>query len=170
MAHCSCINGHLLWDGDGKSSYLMYRFHFFKDFIHKHPNFLLGVGDYTEIYDCFDLTGNEKEELDCWYCHECQSIIIFNYNATIRYDYVLGHQSKDLNETDFASYEKFAILNENELILFQNFYIGLSPYQAICSYSFQFIAYLNEDKTQLFIKSNQLNKIYTYNLYQELHF
>ena len=30
MAHCTCINGHLMWNGDGKQIYLPYRLNFFK--------------------------------------------------------------------------------------------------------------------------------------------
>ena len=33
MAHCTCINGHLMWNGDGKQIYLPYRLNFFKQVV-----------------------------------------------------------------------------------------------------------------------------------------
>ena len=62
MAHCTCINGHLMWNGDGKQIYLPYRLNFLNNLqiiIH-----LLSY-QHNEIYDCNDISENEVEEYDC---------------------------------------------------------------------------------------------------------
>ena len=65
MAKCLCINGHTMWDGNGKPTYYAFRFNFFKKFSNQNPSFLLNSADYTEIYDCYDIPDNKKEEFDC---------------------------------------------------------------------------------------------------------
>lgn len=58
MAHCTCINGHLMWNGDGKQIYLPYRLNFFKQFTDNNPSFILNSNQHNEIYDCYDISEN----------------------------------------------------------------------------------------------------------------
>lgn len=63
MAHCTCINGHLMWNGDGTQIYLPYRLNFFKQFTDKNPSFILNSDQYNEIYDCYDVVKMQSKNM-----------------------------------------------------------------------------------------------------------
>lgn len=166
MAHCTCINGHLMWNGDGKQIYLPYRLNFFKQFTDNNPSFILNSNQHNEIYDCYDISENEVEEYDCWYCDECKAITIFNYDSSIRYDFVI---TEDFNKSNISlsDYEKFAVINEKEFSKFQEYYKNMSPYYALTSFSFNQFAYVNKDKDLLLIKEIDKNQLFAYRLYEK---
>ncbi len=110
MAHCTCINGHLM-ETVMANKFIFIQIEFFKQFTDNNPSFILNSNQHNEIYDCYDISENEVEEYDCWYCDECKAITIFNYDSSIRYDFVI---TEDFNKSNISlsDYEKFAVINK----------------------------------------------------------
>lgn len=166
MAHCTCIYGHSMWDGNTKYIYLPYRFNFFRQFTTDHPSFVLSKSDFTEIYDCYDTIGNEHEEYDCWYCDKCKSLTLFNNDSTNRYDFIIT-KDVDNSKLNLSKWEKFAVISEKNFPIFQNYYKGLTPFNALNSYSFNLYAYLNSDKDTVIVKNTKEKSTLTYRLYKK---
>ena len=166
MAHCTCINGHLMWNGDGTQIYLPYRLNFFKQFTDKNPSFILNSDQYNEIYDCYDVGENAVEEYDCWYCNECKAITIFNHDSSIRYYFII---SKDFNKykINLSDYEEYAVINEKEFSKSQDYYKNKSPYHVLTSFPFNLYAYVDKDKDLLLIKEIDKNILLAYRLYKK---
>ena len=49
MGKAACINGHYLWDGDGKSCVEAYRLNFFRELMRREPDCVIH-GDYPSKY------------------------------------------------------------------------------------------------------------------------
>ncbi|MBQ9031049.1 MAG: hypothetical protein IJ106_06300 [Parasporobacterium sp.] len=55
----------------------IFRVNFFRDYMKKHPGFVLADGSIydMQIYDCvYDVPG---ENLDGWYCEKCKGLVIY---------------------------------------------------------------------------------------------
>lgn len=63
MAHCACINGHDMWNGDGKPEVTALREAFFLEYSKRHPDRVLGFDSCPQIYDCYEDDPDEEYDL-----------------------------------------------------------------------------------------------------------
>ena len=89
MAHCNCINGHYMWNGDGKPIVWVFSVDYIKDMVKSYPDLIILCDD-MEIYDLY----NDANDLDCWYCDECKSLAVFV--SHYRYDFIQFDIHKDI--------------------------------------------------------------------------
>ena len=135
MAHTSCPSGHSMWNGDGKPVVYAFRINFFKDFVKKYPYFQLGNDEHlSQIYDCVD--GVRGEDLDCWYCDECKGLVVFVDH--MRYDFKIMDKLPEINMDELLAWEEYIALRDHDFDEFMEYYMGMSPLQAIESYKFKY--------------------------------
>lgn len=155
MAKTCCVNGHPMWNGDGKPVLWIFRVGFLAEYEKKHPDAVLREdGYFPEIYDITD--GSGTDDLDGWYCDECKSVAIFTGN--LRYDYVLMETLPEYSYNEVKNWEDYIVLRDSDFEDFQDFYEGKRPYDAVKSYPFKYLYKLSPDgKTALaFDQGNSL--------------
>ncbi len=150
MAHTKCINGHTMWDGDGKPSVEAYRIGFFRELLDRDPDCIINhddfYGKYPYIYDCAD--GIPGEELDIWYCDECSSFLVFIDGEKERLDYIpcdIESVDNDLNYKEWEEYIAFREASET-FEMFHDFCDGKSPLEALLTFGFKDRYFLSPDK------------------------
>lgn len=146
MAHTPCPAGHDMWNGDGKPVVSAYRVGFFEEFMKEHPDCVLGSDEYLAIYDCVDWVMGE--DLDCWYCDECQGLVVFVDN--LRYDYVRMEKTPDVLFSEVVSWEEYIALRDWDFEDFSDTYQGKSPLVAIAEYDFKYKYRLSPDKRTIY--------------------
>lgn len=133
MAKTSCINGHPMWNGDGKPVIWAYRIGYFVEYMKRHPDCILGdSGNGYQIFDC--VREDPEEDLDVWYCDECGSVAVFT--GHFRYDYCRMHSLPKIDEDIFDCWEEYVALRDLPYDEFMDFYDGKSPLEAIMTYHF----------------------------------
>ena len=148
MAHAYCPNGHEMWNGDGKPVVYAFRVGFFRDFVKKHPDAVLGSWEYPELYDCVDdISG---EDLDCWYCDECKGLVVFNDAGGERYDFKRMETIPDIAINDLDGWEDYIALQSREFEDFMDFYEGKNPLEAIMQYDFVYHYKVSQDKKNIY--------------------
>lgn len=155
MAHCSCPNGHNMWNGNGKPEIWVFRIGYFMNFMERHPDCMLSdSGDYCEIYDCLDEA--PEEDLDCWYCDECKSLTVFVKNN--RYDFLRMKKLPDVTNTHFDNWEDYVALRNQPFEKFQEYYDGMTPLEALEQYEFDYYYKVSPDREMIyaFNKKNEL--------------
>lgn len=146
MAHTHCPAGHDMWNGDGKPVVYAYRVGFFEEFMKEHPDCVLGSRDYLAIYDCVDYVMGE--DLDCWYCDECQGLVVFVDN--LRYDYVRMERTPSVLFSEVSSWEEYIGIRDQDFEDFSDAYQGKSPLDAIADYDFKYKYRLSPDKRTIY--------------------
>lgn len=137
MAHTRCYNGHCMWNGDGKPEVWAFRVGFFKEYMKQHPSFLLEtISDENEygfqIYDC--TSEYPEEDLDCWYCDECNSLVVFYSHYRIDFEPI---ENINISYNDIKDWVEYIACREDEFEKFQEFYVGKNPIEAIYEYPFE---------------------------------
>ena len=138
MAHCRCINGHDMWNGDGKPVIWAFSIRYIKDYVKRFPDVTLGTG--MQIYDLF----NDEDELDCWYCDECHSLTVFINHY--RYDFVRFDVNKEMKITSLSNWEDYIALRNIPFDEFSDWYDGMNPLTAIENYKFDYLYKVSSDK------------------------
>ena len=146
MAVAGCINGHRMWNGDGAPIIWVFKISDLRKFEEVFPGKLLSFGrgsnDLQQMYDCIaDING---EELDCWYCDECKSLVIFT--DQYRFDYVLMQDFPKVTYNDVVDWDFYIALRNIEFERFQDFYEGKKPLKAVFSYDFKYLYKVSPDK------------------------
>ena len=142
MAHASCINGHCLWNGDGGPCVEAYRVDYIRGKTRENPDLRIRT-DPENLY-LYDLNfRTPSEDLDIWFCDECDSFFV--YKEQERYDYV-PCQLEDIEiQPDWEEY--IAIRDAAEdWDTFHDFTVGKTPLEALLSYGFEKRYYLSPDK------------------------
>ena len=144
MAHAACPNGHSMWNGDGKTDVWIFRVNFFRDYMKKHPGFVLADGsiDDMQIYDCVDNVPGE--DLDGWYCEQCKGLVI--YAAIARYDFKRLNVLPEIGTLDLSDWEDYIAMRTPEFEKFQEFYEGTNPVIAIENFRFTYQYKVAPDK------------------------
>lgn len=148
MAHCSCLNGHSMWNGDGKPLVEVFRVDYILSYSHRHPECILGSSTGFELYDCF--RDDPKEELDCWYCDECHSLAIFIDSENLRYDFETMPDGTAVSQADVVGWEKYYALREKDFEAYSDFYEGMNPAEAIEKYLFPYEYRVSPDRMWIF--------------------
>ena len=150
MAKTACINGHPMWNGDGKPVVYAFRVGFFQDYVKKYPDRVLGMepdedGWFYQMYDCVD--DAPGEDLDCWYCDECGSLAVFVDH--LRYDYIRADLPPEMTLDMTAGWEDYIALRDRPFEDFQDYYEGMNPMDAISTYPFTYRYKVSPDKKQI---------------------
>ena len=147
MAHTSCPNGHRMWNGDGTPVVWAFRVRYIYDYMKDNPDCVFGFGDRLwQIYDCVDDVPGEA--LDCWYCDECQGLVVFV--DTFRYDFNRMKKTPEISLSDVDTWEEYIAFRDDEFDQFTEFYEGKSPVWAIEHYPFQYKYRLSPDKKTIY--------------------
>ena len=132
-----------MWNGAGQPVVYAFRVAFFREFAKLHPDCVLGIGkDYWQLYDCVD--GVLGEDLDCWCCDECQSLVVFSDN--LRYDFIQMRELPEISTSDVASWEEYIAFRDWDYEKFMDYSEGRHPLQAIEIYPFKCRYRLSPDK------------------------
>ena len=143
MAHCNCINGHNMWNGDGKPTVWAFSVDYIKDMVKSYPNFIILCDD-MEIYDLY----NDENDLDCWYCDECKSLAVFV--SHYRYDFIQFDVYKDIEVMSISQWEDYIALRDRPFEDFQIWYDGMDPISAIENYKFDYRYKVSPDKKTIY--------------------
>ena len=167
MAKTSCVNGHPMWNGDGKPVLWIFRTGYFREYEEKHPNTVLAEDGYVpQIYDlCEDAY---KEELDGWYCDECKSVAVFCENT--RYDYVLKEKLPEYSYDQTEDWEEYIALRDDDFEDFQEFYEKKKPFDAIQSYRFKYTYRLSPDEKIILAFDQDKKPAFAYELKRFIDF
>lgn len=164
MAHCACMNGHSMWNSDGKPVIWAFRFRFFKEFTKNYPHYVLGEEPCLEIYDCYDIDNNESEELDCWYCEECKSLVVFANNDQYRYDYKFLDEQIEIEISSLNNYEEYIAFHDREFENFSIFYEGMTTIEALEKYPRRLRCFVSPNKEIIYVFDNEGHYVFSYQL------
>lgn len=178
MAHCTCFNGHDMWNGCGEPDVYVYSLQLYKEFDALHPDFIVGEDDYyTDIYDIIFMPEFEgRMEIDCWLCPDCGSVAVFDSYpsvhkkfATFRFDYI---QDSDCDITSFHyhAWDQYFAVRTKELGIFDKFVEGKKPYEALITCPVGDIAYVSSDHKHIFVINLSTKQITPYKMVREIHF
>lgn len=183
MAHCACINNHIMWNGDGGPEINAYPISFFKEFVAAHPGvFLLGdefpemdhsdLNNFPRIYDCFEW--DPSREPDCWLCDECQSLVVFfsdkDSRTTQRYDFVKMEKLYEPGDKSFDDWEDYVAIRNDELEKFDEWYPGLDPLTALETYPFKYRYKVSPDQKYICAFDQNNNMVFSYEQVRFLEF
>lgn len=147
MAHCSCYYGHDMWNGDGKPVVWAFRLAYFEEFQRSHPEAVLGTDEYYAIYDCFEW--DCQEDLDCWYCDECGSLVVFVGDAKFGLCYVPVEIKEQLTEDELPGWELYLAMRDPEFNAFSDQYDGKRPLDALMKYRVPYRCWVSPDKDKI---------------------
>ena len=134
-----------MWNGDGKPVVWVFGIDYFKKFMKEHPNCILSdKGDWWQIYDCYD--EHPEEELDCWYCDECESIAVFTGEDKYRYDFEKMETVNNVSRDNIANWQDYVALKDRPFEDFQDWYEGRNPLAALEEYEFEYRYKVSPDK------------------------
>lgn len=148
MAHCACINGHDMWNGDGKPEVTALREAFFLEYLKRHPDRVLGSDSCPQIYDCYE--DDPDEEYDLWFCDDCQCLTAFTHDEHFRYDYQKVAVTTDITYEEVADWDKYYALRNKEFEDYMDFYRGKTPADAILQYSFPYEYRVSPDRKTIY--------------------
>lgn len=168
MAHCLCLNGHDMWNGDGKPIVYVFRVDLLKEFTRKHPTFRLGFDYDGSLLDCMD--EYPDEDLNCWYCDECRSLTIFIDSLNIRYDFTRTDVLLKIKENDVLDWSKYIALRDEEFERFMDFYEGMTPNEAIEKFAFPYSCRISPDWMHIHIFDREGNYQFGFEQKRVLHF
>lgn len=149
MAHCSCYYGHGMWNGDGKPVVWAFRLSFFEAFQRVHPEARLGTEEYYAIFDCFE--SGSPDDLDCWYCDECGSLVVFVGDAKFGLCYVPVDMSDTVTEEQLSDWELYLAFRDHEFEDFSNQYDGKRPLDALMEYRIPYRCRVAPDKERIYV-------------------
>lgn len=172
MGKIRCPNGHPVWNGTGEAYAFLYRFKFFEEFTKKHPDCILDIEDinnkYGQLFDLVD--GIEGEDLDGWYCLECEALTIFyaRNGKEKRIDFnklkeipsslpCLQVPLSDLSPDILLSlgWEEYAIFFQVEnSSLFDEFCHKKTPWEALQTYPFEYRSFVAPSKDYIIALNN----------------
>lgn len=183
MAHCLCINGYDMWNGDGKPEINAFSISFFEEFMEAHPGVFLVGTDYPGIdykapdifeyiYDCYDWA--PSREPDCWLCEDCESLTVFfdddNYRLDHRYDFVKMEKLYEPGDKGFDDWEEYVAMRNDELDEFGDWYIGLDPLTALKTYPFKYRYKVSPDQKYICAFDSSQNLVFSYEQVRFLDF
>lgn len=151
MAVTECINGHRMWNGDGKPVIWAFKISDLREFEQMYPDKVLSFSTNNkyplqQMYDCIaDING---EELDCWYCEKCKCLTVFTEQS--RLDFVLMQAPPKATYDDVVNWDFYIALRNKEFEKFQDFYEGKKPLEAVFSYDFKFLYKVSPDKRLIY--------------------
>lgn len=149
MAHCSCLNGHNMWNGDGKPVVWVYRVGFLYEYSFRHPGQKLSFhSEPFQIYDC--TYEYPDEDLDCWYCDKCHALTVFIDSLNIRYNFAEISEPLSMKEKDVADWDNYIALRDEEFEKFQDFYEGMTLIEAVEKYEFRYHYRVSPDKMVIY--------------------
>lgn len=152
MGKTMCVNNHLLSNCDEKPTVWVFRTGFLKEYAKAYPKTVLG--DEFLLFDATDEIKNE--ELNCWFCDECHSFIVFarqDETHELRYDYL---PSKDIPKTlnDCAGWEEYMAFRDDDFGDFEEATEGKTIQESIEIYKATRPKYLlSPDKTRIYVFS-----------------
>ena len=147
MAHCSCYYGHSMWNGDGKPVVWAFRLAFFEEFQREHPDIVLGSEEYYALFDCFEQ--NRQEDLDCWYCDECGSFVVFVGDAQYGMFFVPVLIEEPLTEDQLSDWELYLAMRDQEFDEFSDQYDGKRPMDALMEYPIPYRCRVSPEKAKI---------------------
>ena len=161
MAKTACVNGHPMWNGDGKPIVWAFRVNYIIDYCRHHPDCVLGSDFEKGQMQMYDLVDDAPEEdLDCWYCDECRSLAVFVEHY--RYDYVRTADVSDLSVDDAEDWEEYIALRYLPFEKFQDFYEGLNPVTAISEYTFPYRYMVSPDRKRIYAIDRENHVAFVY--------
>lgn len=170
MAVTACINGHRMWNGDGKPIIWAFKISDLRKYEETFPDKVLSFGrefnDLQQMYDC--ITDIDGEELDCWFCDECKSLAVFT--DQYRFDYVLMQELPKATYDDVLDWDFYIALRNIEFEEFQDFYEGKRPLEAIFSYDFKYLYKVSPDKSLIYAFDRNDKLAFTYKNVRKLFF
>lgn len=110
MGHEQCVNGHHMWDGDGKPCVYIYNLPWLTKALKERPEAMywqvtmedgkkktLPIGTIYDVVDYLDFYPD-----DGWFCDECNTLRITSLGRPIDYE-----MDNELNENDLLDYSKW---------------------------------------------------------------
>lgn len=160
MAHCSCYYGHGMWNGDGKPVVWAFRLAYFKEFQRNHPDAVLGSEEYYALFDCFEL--GSQEDLDCWYCDECGSLVVFVGDARVGLSFVPVEIKGAVSEEQLSDWELYLAMRDSEFNDFSDQYDGKRPLDALMEWRIPYRCWVSPDKDKIFVFNEEGKPILFY--------
>lgn len=153
MAVTTCINGHRMWNGDGKPVIWAFKISDLRQYVEKYPerynDNTSNSDDYKDLM-LFDMIDDiDGENLDCWYCDECKSLAVFFENK--RYDYVLIEPVPTATYSDILDWEGYIAFRDWDFVDFSESNSGNNPLEAIYKYDFKYFYRVSPDKKLIYV-------------------
>lgn len=172
MAKTACLNGHGMWNGDGKPIVWAFRLNFYKQFQEENPDVILGYDktEYARIYDCAE--NYPWEEPDIWYCDKCKSLGIFTNDKVDFHQYRLDYRYEEkevFNQDEIdESWEEYVACRDDEFDKFED--DSMHPYDALIAFDFTYRCFVSADKRKIIVVDGNKKPLFGFVKAKETHF